>query len=203
MNAIGAGVPAYPLSWPVGWPRSPKPKMDRFAWNLTVAGARNEVYDELRLLGARDVVISSNAELNRDGRLSSRQRHIEDPGVAVYFTLKGEQRCIPCDRWDRLQANLHAIALSIGALRGLDRWGASEMVSAAFRGFAALPAGTVDASFEPWWERLEVAPDATREEIDAAYRRLAKQYHPDFGEDPELFLEIKEAWEEGKRARPT
>lgn len=31
----------------------------------------------------------------------------------------------------------------------------------------------------PWFEVLAVAPDATREQIVEAYRRLIREYHPD------------------------
>lgn len=39
--------------------------------------------------------------------------------------------------------------------------------------------------FQQWWEVLNVAPDATFEEVKAAYRRLVKQYHPDINSTPE------------------
>lgn len=44
---------------------------------------------------------------------------------------------------------------------------------------------------------LGVKPNATKEEIKAAYRRLAKKYHPDLnkGVDPKKFIEITKAYE--------
>jgi curved DNA-binding protein CbpA len=42
---------------------------------------------------------------------------------------------------------------------------------------------------------LGVDRDASQEQIRAAYRRLAKEYHPDhYGSDSEPFLAIQEAW---------
>jgi DnaJ-domain-containing protein 1 len=35
------------------------------------------------------------------------------------------------------------------------------------------------ATKRPWFEVLNVAPDATREQIVDAYRRLIREYHPD------------------------
>lgn len=50
----------------------------------------------------------------------------------------------------------------------------------AFAGFVALPE---QAGGEPWHETLGVGPDASREQIEAAYKRLAFQNHPDKGGD--------------------
>lgn len=190
-----ASITAYPLSWPAGWPRCHTPQHSKFQTSLT--DARNGVVRELQLLGATDVVVSSNAELLGNGMIAARQRRIEDTGVAVYFTLKDEQKCIPCDKWVALQDNLRAIELTIGALRGLERWGAKEIVAAAFQGFQALPAGGTDG----WWMVLEVSPSATEIEIEAAYRRLAKLRHPDVGGDPASFTRLTDAYQAGKAIR--
>jgi curved DNA-binding protein CbpA len=51
---------------------------------------------------------------------------------------------------------------------------------------------------QTYYEILGVAPDATPEEIRAAYRALVKQYHPDVNHDPdagERFIAIQQAYE--------
>lgn len=189
-------ITAYPLSWPVAWPRSKSRQRSRF--NTSPADARDGLMLELDRLGARSIVVSTNIELRRDGLPYANRRPVEDPGVAVYFRLNGEDRCIAVDRWDSVGDNMHAIALTIAALRGIDRWGSTGMVAAAFAGFAALPAGANHAP-RPWRAVLEVAPDADRIAIDAAYRRLAKTWHPDVcGGDDSRFLEIQAAFEQAK-----
>lgn len=49
------------------------------------------------------------------------------------------------------------------------------------------------------YERLEVAPDATEQTIKAAYRRLAKRYHPDVNggsrEAEAIFKQVQQAYE--------
>jgi curved DNA-binding protein CbpA len=48
-----------------------------------------------------------------------------------------------------------------------------------------------------YYKILEVTPDADEKEIRAAYRRLARQYHPDAGEgsSAEAFRAIQEAYD--------
>ncbi|MCB9135138.1 MAG: J domain-containing protein [Anaerolineales bacterium] len=184
---------AYPLQWPLGWPRTKYPKRARF--DTSFASARDGLLDELRRLGARNVIISTNLELRLDGLPKAARRQPVDCGAAVYFVLAGQQQCIPCDRWNRIEDNLRAISLTVEALRGLERWGAKETVSAAFRGFHALPA----PSPETWWDILELHPQATENEIRTAFRRLARLTHPDAGGDPDEFIKLQNAFEEALR----
>lgn len=44
-------------------------------------------------------------------------------------------------------------------------------------------------------EVLGVPPDASHDEIRAAYRRLASRYHPDRGGDAEAFAKVNAAHE--------
>jgi hypothetical protein len=125
-----------------------------------------------------------NSELHRDGRPYANQR-ISDTGVAVYFTRKGREQAIACDKWDSIRDNLQAVAKTIEALRGIDRWGTGEMVDAAFQGFTAIPAsasaGIQVRPKRPWHEVLGVAPDAPREVIEAAGKAMQRMTHPDAG----------------------
>ena len=45
------------------------------------------------------------------------------------------------------------------------------------------------------YELLDVAPDATSDEIKAAYRKLARQVHPDAGGNAALFRQVQDAFE--------
>ncbi len=185
---------AYPLSWPTAWPRTAAEKRkrarfyrlerrDSFATTktkgaMTVAGALSRLSGELSRAGAKSVVISTNVELRRDGAPYSNRRDPADPGVAVYFVLQGRQVCIPCDLWDRVADNLTAVASTIDALRGIERWGAKAMVDAAFSGFRALPE-TAGASSRPWYDVLGVSPHASPDAIRLAYRAAVARTHPD------------------------
>ena len=157
----------YPLEWPATHPRTVTPRRSQFGNNWTLYGVSNDLEYELRLLGAKNVVVTTNAVVSAKGLPYSSQRKIEDAGVAVYFELNGAQRCFPCDRWDRIEHNLRAITLSVGALRGLDRWGSKHMVDAAFEGFKALPPPSTNP-----YHGLSVS------ELKAKLR----EHHPDTGD---------------------
>lgn len=46
------------------------------------------------------------------------------------------------------------------------------------------------------WSVLGVARDASSEDIKAAYKRLAREHHPDLGGDQEKFIAINQAYEQ-------
>lgn len=180
-------IEPYPLQWPTGFERTRYPERARFGARF--APARDGVLHELRRLGATNVVISTNVPTRRDGLPYADMRQPDDPGVAVYFHYRRTPTVIPIDRWDRVEDNLRACQKAIDAIRGLDRWGAKMMVDAAFKGFAALPESTT-----AWWNVLGVHRDATRAQIDAAYRRQLKIHHPDVGGSREAFDAVQQAY---------
>lgn len=53
-----------------------------------------------------------------------------------------------------------------------------------------------ETSFRPFYEELGLYPDATKEEIKEAYRKLSKLYHPDISEtaDADKFKRISDAY---------
>lgn len=166
---------AYPLQWPAGKPRKQFPERSRFV-ERSIDAATRVLSEELRRLGASNMVLSTNLRLRNDGFPRSNQAQPSDRGVAVYFSYKKQPMCFACDRWDRIQDNIYAIAMTIEALRGIERWGSGSMVEQAFTGFVALPA---PRSANDPWGLLGIRPGATEAEIDAAYREKAKKAHPD------------------------
>lgn len=200
-KGVSSVVDTYPLQWPPAWPRTKYQESARF--DTSFARARTRLLSELELLGASQVVISSNIELRRDGLPYANSRQPEDSGIAVYFTLNGEQQCVPCDKWIRTEDNLQAIRKTIEALRGLERWGAKEMVNAAFRGFKALPESVIVTPYmaRAWYEVLEVSQTASPEVIRAAYKQQLLKHHPDKGGNQWDFEEVQKAYKEGMQVR--
>lgn len=166
-------VAAYPLEWPEGWPRTKFVGTSKF--KTATDKARQKLLNEISLMGGTSPVISSNVPLRSDGHLRA-DREPVDAAVAVYFQRNGKSMVFACDRYDYIRDNLHALALTIEALRGIERWGASEMMERAFSGFKQLNAENEGMS---WWGTLQVDAHASAAEIDAAYKKLAKFAHPD------------------------
>jgi hypothetical protein len=193
MDDNGAAT-AYPLAWPAGLPRTEPHLRARSGFSQTVKTATDFLMGEISRMGGQYGVLSTNIELRRDGLPYSGQKPPLDVGVAVYFLRKGKQMTFACDRWDRVQDNIHAIAKTIDAIRGIERWGSSDMMERAFAAFEALPAP------EQWWQVLGVRADATVFEIDRAYRDLAKTAHPDQGGSDHEMARLNAAREQGRRA---
>lgn len=184
---------AYPLSWPEGWARTPDHRRENASrFNTTFDRARMELMNELRLLGAGSVVISSWLPLRRDGMPYADQarRRLDDPGVAVYFMLRKRQMVMARDAYTNVHDNLRSIGLGIAHLRGLERHGGGTMMERAFEGFAALPAPD---AFDPW-ATLGLRPDASMEAVNAQFRKLSREHHPDTpGGSTDAFQRIERA----------
>lgn len=187
---------AYPLAWPSSWKRSSRPTESNFGKHSR-ARAVDELNRQLRLLTRGKIVVSTNTALRLDGLPYSNQPRMKDPGVAVYFTLKNRPVVLACDKWERVECNLWAIAKHIEALRGQERWGIGT-VEQAFTGYMALPAPMV---LKPWWEVLGLIEDCRYESALDRYRHLAKINHPDNGGDTANMAEINTAWDDAKLAR--
>ena len=191
-------VQRYPLSWPVGWKRTRPGNRTRARFRkgktnwgdqaLTVWDGMTRLRGELRRLGGAQELASTNVVLRLDGLPRSGQPQPKDPGAAVYFQLKGKPRCLACDRWDRVADNLAAIAAHISAIRAVDRYGVGTL-DQAFAGYAQLRS----SAEADWHLVLGVDQGADKDEIEDAFRRLARKHHPDVGGDPGEMVRINQA----------
>lgn len=191
-------ITAYPLSYPVGWARTPKHKITRSRFGtyrapVTTWKAIQALQRELNLLGARNVIISTNLKLRNDGLPASSQREPDDAGAAVYFQLNKKPRVLACDKWKTVGENLYAIAKHVEALRGQERWGVGTL-DQAFTGYAALPSETG----QHWTSVLGLSLDSDAATITAKYRKLVveKNAHPDRGGDADEFIRLTQARDE-------
>ena len=115
--------------------------------------------------------------------------------MAVYFQRKGKPMVVAGDKYDRSEVNIYAIALTIDAMRGIERWGASDMMERAFSGFKALNA---DNDGESWWSILGCTAQATADEIDAADKRRVREVHPDIGGSAEAMTKVNLARDQAR-----
>lgn len=193
-NASAGGITvteAYPLYWPEGRQKTSDSKRQRSRFNTGFGAAVNLVFAELRRLDARNGVVSTNVPLRRDGLPLASAKRVDNPGVAIYFIYKNKQTCFACDRWDKVEDNIYAIAKTIEAMRGIARWGTGDMLDAAFTGFTALPP-------PPDWRAVLGCPK-TIEDAEIKFRFLARQAHPDTGGSHERMSELNAAMEIARR----
>jgi hypothetical protein len=197
MSDTHQAAQAFPLSWPPGWARTPAPMRQRAAFHkirhytkadgthwktaerLEISDGLQRLEGELRRLNARGIIISSNLQTTSDGRPYTRQsKMLADPGVAVYFTIKGKALALACDKWQSAAENMAALAGHIEAIRASDRYGVGT-VEQAFAGYKALPADTA----RDWRQVFGFAEGSTptRDQVTQAHRRLAREQHPDAG----------------------
>jgi hypothetical protein len=186
---------SYPLYWPEGWPRTEEYKRKRARFgDRSVHMARRVLQDEVRRFGGRDLIISSNLELRLDGNPRSGQKQPRDVGVAIFFQRAKVDMALACDVYTTIEDNLWALCRTLDALRQIERDGSPALINRAFKGFAALP----DPDAKKWWEVLNVPETADQGQIRSAYISLAKQYHPDSGEnggDPVMFDQVQKAFD--------
>jgi hypothetical protein len=77
--------------------------------------------DELRLLGATNILVSSNLSTRSDGLLHGDPRRLDDPGISVWFRYKNKQVVMARDNFSSVAGNLRSLGLAIEALRQLAR----------------------------------------------------------------------------------
>jgi hypothetical protein len=96
----------------------------------------------------------------------------------VYFKFKGKATVLACDGYFRVADNIAALAAHIDALRRIERYGVGT-IEQALAGYKALPAD----SAADWRAVLGFPKDArpSLDQVDAAYKAIAKQKHPDVG----------------------
>lgn len=206
-------INAYPLQWPLGWDRAIVRMPARFSAKskasgestsvssrrVTLAEGRKRLQTELRRVGARNVVISSNVKVTRDGLMrADAPERMDDPGVAVYFQLDGTMMVRACDKWLRVADNLVALSKDIEADRGKGRWGVGTRAQA-FAGSKLLSAMEAKRS---WYEVFGFKVPPPRALFEKRYIELMKKYHPDNQEtgNASKASDVTEAYRIGSRA---
>lgn len=207
MNTI-PGVTFRPIhQWP--GPMTPdEERWSRYRFQATWPSTVSLLEHELRMAGAEHVVLQldlTEADLRRDG-LPRAHANPGHPGIILAFELPGVgpiQRAV--DRYDHWQANLRAVALTMQALRAVDRYGVVS-TQEQYRGWAALPppaptngqmtvedAARFIAEQACWPEEWLYVRDNVAGARRDAYRRAAQYLHPDAGGDHELYVRLQQA----------
>jgi hypothetical protein len=183
---------ASPLQWPDNMPRTPSSKRVRSPFRTNHAVAVQNVIKSLQGFqkdaGIRieNPVLSSQVDFL--GRLNG-----SDPGAAAWFKMEGQWVAFGVDRFPDVAGNIQAIHHIIEARRVELRYGGLAIVRQTFKSFIALPA----PALKRWFEVLGVSENATPDQINAAYRRLAAEHHPDKGGSHNMMAELNTARDAG------
>ena len=195
LNAIFRPIDKWPWKQRASWQRKSTPFGATFTQTLDL------LESELTHLRAKDIVIQAQTEMSQirnDGWMKSNAR-VDGPAVILTFESRGSVYSYPCDTYNHWHANLRAIALSLEALRKVDRYGVTSN-SEQYQGFkrlaAADPAAERNAALEVLAKLsgmfLSGAPEP--ETIDSAYKAAARRCHPDVpGSSPEEWAKLRAA----------
>ncbi len=158
---------------------------------------------ELRAIGAKNIVIQAYFgfdQIRNDGWPRS-SANPSAPGVILSFESRKGSLNFPCDTFLDWRDNLRAIALSLEALRKVDRYGVTQS-NEQYQGWKQLgaPAGEMNAetaamfiggrSNVPFQEILKFALI-----YRDAYKEAAMNCHPDRGGSHDLFVTLQQAKE--------
>jgi hypothetical protein len=181
----------------------------RVTWDRTL----RHLGREIEQLGGDLTVVQvdvTEAELRRDGMLRTHAR-VGFPGVRVSFDSMHGPLTYATDRYEQRyhgdlqswQANVRAIALSLEALRAVDRYGVSGR-GEQYRGWTALAQRPHEMTREQaaefiahWaaWEHPNLdLLQRDRDTLTWAYRKAASRVHPDItGDDGDTMARLNAA----------
>lgn len=197
------------------WPHAPCTKRQSSPFKATWKATLDLLERELKHLRATDTVLQTfytRAQIDNRGWPKAGMK-ASGPGVILSFESKpswdkpndpNTPLSFPCDQYTELTANVRAIALSLEALRSVDRYGVTRQAEQ-YRGWAqiAAPAPAFRSKEEAaefikdqagvGWNIYELANDHNTRQT--AYRAAAKRLHPDSPEtgNHELFVKLQQA----------
>ena len=189
-------VRPFPLLWPPEQVRTPSYERKKKRWSTAHRLALSDLRDECTRVSIHDWEISTGREPGTG--------KIHDPGVVLWFMQRVGDAWVmsyyASDSYRDSAENIKAIAMTIQRLRQIGDYGCYT-VEKAMRGAAydALP--PPEAPPRDCWEVLEISPTSPRVVVDAVYKALSKQRHPDSATgSTEAFQELQRAYEAAKAA---
>jgi hypothetical protein len=173
------------------WPQEPTPPHRRrnAQFKVTYERTLQDLEYELARLGVTRAFIQadvSERDIRADGLLRSDSRP-QTPRVIVSATSKHGPLSLPCDTYSHWKDNLRAIALSLEALRDVDRHGVTKR-GEQYRGLKQLTDGSgpinseeaaqfISATTGGTWPKSIILGDS--DIFESAYRLASKKLHPD------------------------
>lgn len=192
MTAYPPGMKLRPLDgWPRELTRTRKPSPFKSTFTATLQLLDNELHrlDPLTIGGYPPSVLQI-ALREQDFRLDGMPRanaQPSHPGVILTIEPRGKSvLSFPCDTFDHWHGNLRAVALTLEALRKINRYGVTQGHEQ-YRGWQAIEAKA--PVFPTAVEALAFLANtaawdhpATPGEAADVYRRARREAHPDRGD---------------------
>lgn len=191
------------------WPGEPTKYRRDAQFRSSYAKTLDLLENELHKIGAKEITVQAffrMDQIRNDGWPYSAARP-SAPGVILSFRTKAGALSFPCDQYRTIDDNLRAIALSLTALRAVDRYGVTkraEQYAGWKRIEAPKPNGfdskTEAALFIISQQDTGVTGGAytvveNPEKRQEVYRRAAKRLHPDNPDtgNSDLFVKLQQA----------
>jgi len=163
-------VISHPLEWPEGWPTTTDTDRHQGRIQEDFVVAMEKLEKELGLFGAKDVRISTNVRVDKDGRNlpGTEGVRVANPGVGVIFTKEGEEYTIGYDGWSAVGNNLAHLAQHLLALRRIMDTGGKNLVEHLLKSSAltAHPSAAEPATESPPATEEATPQHDTEEDIE-------------------------------------
>jgi hypothetical protein len=184
------------------WPTEPTKYRQRSKFDSTYSQTMDLLQKELAHLNAKEVFIHlflGFGQIRQDGQPYADSKPTQ-PGVILSFKGKHGDTMMPCDHFDHWRDNLRAIALSLEALRKVDRYGCAKK-GEQYVGWKQLPDPLAKAASVLVRHSRLGQSTITRENFDAIWRAATQNTHPDRGGSADDFRAVMEARETIKQAK--
>lgn len=153
------------------------------SWSATMELLTSEI-EKLGVKGTIAVRIDvQRGDIRQDGMLRARAS-VGFPGVVVSFESRYGPLSYATDEYDSWQANVRAIALSLQALRAVDRYGVSKS-GEQYAGWRAIENGAAAPEFASadeavrWLREVVDVPGVEGLSVKLLLRAAARALHPD------------------------
>lgn len=121
---------------------------------------------------------------------TNRHQTPEQRMVTLTYTKDGVEIVLHMNRQERAVDNLRALYLAVEDMRMIERRGVDDLVRQAY---AQLPPPVDAITPTGAYAALGIMPNATTDEINAAYRARAMKSHPDHGGSDAAMRELNAA----------
>ena len=181
--------------WPANYKQTPGWQQRRAPFKARWEKTLDELDLELRNIYATDVVIEVDMDERQIAKSTGRPRAdavFRTPGVVLQFERDGELYIFPCDTFSDWQDNVRAIALTLNALRTMERYGTTS--GRQYQGFKNLPSqGSTTMTTERAMTVLRKYYSNGTNDWMTLLRIARAKSHPDSGGSHDAFVEVQHA----------